>query len=93
MNQRCSLYSALFVIGLVAIGISASWTLSDATKALGGGDVESELGEATVPVSVESVRAKLPAAEPGTVTATPKRIDEVLTNPGMGFASFHFGWW
>ncbi len=27
------------------------------------------------------------------MTVTPKRIDEVLTNPGMGFASFHFGWW
>jgi hypothetical protein len=93
MNQRCSLYSAVFVLGLVAIGVSASWTFFDAKKALGGGDAESELGDATGPISVESVRAKLPTAEPGTTTATPKRIDEVLTNPGMGFASFHFGWW
>lgn len=31
--------------------------------------------------------------EPGDVTVLPQRIDEVLSNPGMGFASFHFGWW
>ena len=24
---------------------------------------------------------------------TPARIDDVLVNPGMGFANFHFGWW
>jgi hypothetical protein len=23
----------------------------------------------------------------------PSQIDDVLTNPGMGFANFHFGWW
>jgi hypothetical protein len=23
----------------------------------------------------------------------PNQIDEVLVNPGMGFANFHFGWW
>lgn len=23
----------------------------------------------------------------------PARIDDVLVNPGMGFADFHFGWW
>lgn len=23
----------------------------------------------------------------------PSRIDDVLVNPGMGFANFHFGWW
>jgi hypothetical protein len=29
---------------------------------------------------------------PTTVTARPVEIDEVLYNPGMGFADFHFGW-
>ena len=30
---------------------------------------------------------------PGDVTVTPERIDDVLVNPGMGLANFHFGWW
>jgi hypothetical protein len=29
----------------------------------------------------------------GRVDVTPARIDDVLVNPGMGFADFHFGWW
>jgi len=29
----------------------------------------------------------------GDVTVYPDRIDDVLTNPGMGFADFHLGWW
>lgn len=29
----------------------------------------------------------------GSVTTNPKVTDELLTNPGAGFASFHFGWW
>ncbi|MGB5810945.1 MAG: DUF4832 domain-containing protein [Polyangiales bacterium] len=38
--------------------------------------------------------AMAPEAFPaGTTTTKPGRIDDVLTNPGMGFASFHFGWW
>lgn len=32
------------------------------------------------------------AAEPGAVEVRPRRIDEVLTNPNMGFADFHMGW-
>jgi len=27
------------------------------------------------------------------VTVHPNRIDDVLINPGMGLANFHFGWW
>ena len=29
----------------------------------------------------------------GDVTVTPNRIGDVLINPGMGLANFHFGWW
>jgi hypothetical protein len=29
----------------------------------------------------------------GDVTVNPNRIDDVLINPGMGLANFHFGWW
>ena len=29
----------------------------------------------------------------GDVTVHPGRIDDVLVNPGMGIANFHFGWW
>ncbi len=29
----------------------------------------------------------------GDVDAYPEPVDGVLTNPGMGFADFHFGWW
>lgn len=34
----------------------------------------------------------LEAAEPETVEVRPRRIDDVLTNPNMGFADFHMGW-
>jgi len=37
-----------------------------------------------------------PAPQPlpeGVTTTKLKPIDDVLTNPGAGFASFHFGWW
>ena len=34
-----------------------------------------------------------PDAALGDVTVEPVRIDDVLTNPNMGFADFHFGWW
>jgi hypothetical protein len=93
MSQRCSILSAVFVIALVAAGISASWTAFDASKAFGGVDAEWQAETPIDSVSVESIRATLPAPEPGTVTAKPERIDDVLTNPGMGFASFHLGWW
>ncbi|MCP4896794.1 MAG: DUF4832 domain-containing protein [bacterium] len=29
----------------------------------------------------------------GNTDVIPVRIDDVLVNPGMGFANFHFGWW
>jgi len=29
----------------------------------------------------------------GDVTVNPARIDDLLVNPGMGFANFQFGWW
>ena len=33
-----------------------------------------------------------PGPTPGTVTVRPTGIGDVLYNPGMGFADFHFGW-
>ena len=30
---------------------------------------------------------------PDEVIVTPTAIDDVLVNPGMGVANFHFGWW
>lgn len=33
-----------------------------------------------------------PDAALGDVTVNPARIDDVLANPNMGFADFHFGW-
>ena len=32
------------------------------------------------------------AAEPQTIEVQPERIDDVLTNPNMGFVDFHMGW-
>src|SRR5687768_10418586 len=32
------------------------------------------------------------AADHETVEVRPQRIDDVLTNPNMGFADFHMGW-
>ncbi len=93
MNQRRSVRFAVYVVGLAAISILAWWLLFHARTAFGGRDAEPGLDDATTAVPVELVRAKLPAPEPGTITVTPERLDDVLTNPGMGFASFHFGWW
>jgi hypothetical protein len=93
MSQRCSIRSAVFVIVLVAAGILASRAAFDVSgifRRLGFGE---PVGTSVEPLPVEPLHAALPAAEPGTTTAKPKRIDDVLTNPGMGFASFHFGWW
>ena len=44
-------------------------------------------------VPLSSARANLGPPAPGTTTVEPERIEGVLTNPGMGFTSFHFGWW
>jgi hypothetical protein len=33
-----------------------------------------------------------PGPTPGTVTVRPTEVGDVLYNPGMGFADFHFGW-
>ncbi len=49
-----------------------------------GGDADAD---GDVPVDID------PDSLPGDVTVHPARIDDVLTNPGMGFADFHFGWW
>jgi hypothetical protein len=37
--------------------------------------------------------SEIDPAPSGTRTVRPQRSDAVLTNPGEGFASFHFGWW
>ncbi|MGB9339854.1 MAG: hypothetical protein WCB63_11475, partial [Polyangiales bacterium] len=86
MVQRSSKLGLFFVFALLAVGIVASGLAYNAGRAPNDGDSDSGVPE-------EPVAAKADIPEPGTVTVEPSRIDEVLTNPGMGFASFHFGWW
>ena len=76
---------ALVVIG-VGVGLLAFGARDASIRSQGFGASEEPLPDYSVPEPAE------PPA-PGTVTVHPDRTDEVLVNPGMGFASFHFGWW
>lgn len=75
------LVAAVIAVGLLAFGARKAFRYSDGS----GGSIE--------PIPDYSVPEPADPPEPGTVTVDPKRIDDVLPNPGMGFASFHFGWW
>jgi hypothetical protein len=44
------------------------------------------------PVLTEGSAAEPELAEPEMVESRPRRIDDVLVNPNMGFADFHMGW-
>ncbi len=68
----------------------ASGVAYNACRAYTDGD---QAREAIEGISEEPAPARADVPEPGTITVKPTRIDDVLTNPGMGFASFHFGWW
>ena len=76
-----ALAAAGIAAGLLAFGVRNASLDSNGS----GGSIE--------PIPDYSVPEPADPTKPGTVTVDPKRIDEVLTNPGMGFASFHFGWW
>ncbi|MBT8451125.1 MAG: DUF4832 domain-containing protein [Deltaproteobacteria bacterium] len=78
------------VIAVAAIGIAAGLLAFGARNA----SIRSQgLGASLEPLPDYSVPEPAAPPAPGTVTVDPERIDEVLVNPGMGFASFHFGWW
>lgn len=89
MVQRSSKLGLVFVFALLAVGIVASGLAYKAGRASNDGDGASQ----PIVVPAEPIAAKADVPEPGTITVEPTRIDDVLTNPGMGFASFHFGWW
>lgn len=42
--------------------------------------------------SVAALSGSLGAERPESVEVCPKRIDDILTNPNVGFADFHMGW-
>lgn len=90
MNQRRFRFRPVYVFVLVAAGFAAVLLAFGARKTSmdrygSGGSIE--------PIPDYSVPEPAGPPEAGTVTTDPKRIDDVLPNPGMGFASFHFGWW
>jgi hypothetical protein len=83
-------FRPVYAFAFAAIGIAAGLLAFGLRRASvdsygSGGSIE--------PVPDYSIPDPADPPGPGTVTVDPKRIDEVLTNPGMGFASFHFGWW
>lgn len=84
MGRRCSTLCVVCVCALAAAGLLVVGAKLDAGGASSAG-----------PIVVPDRPAPLPAtpASPGTVTVELALVEEVLVNPGMGFASFHFGWW
>ena len=78
------------VLLLVAIGVGVGLLAFGARHASIRGQGS---GASVEPLPDYSVREPAEPPAPGTVTVHPERIDDVLVNPGMGFASFHFGWW
>jgi hypothetical protein len=88
--------SKLRPIHLIALALAAATVLGLAFvarkvatrggRALAARDL---VGEIADPPS----RATADPTAPDTTTVELEGSDEVLTNPGMGFASFHFGWW
>ena len=93
MIQRRGTLWWLFGFALLLFGLVASGVAYNACRAAKVDDGASASGDAMGGVPAEPVAAKADVPAPGTITVEPTRIDDVLTNPGMGFASFHFGWW
>jgi hypothetical protein len=85
--NRRPLVTAVVAVLLAAAG----WIAFDASRASmrAGEALHLELAADTP----EPAPADLEPAPAGTTTVHPTRTADVLTNPGMGFASFHFGWW
>jgi hypothetical protein len=93
MSRRYTYLTAFGAFALVAGGLMAVGVSSSRNSASEADDTVVGPEGLAVPDPVDGDAFEEDAPEAGTVTAQPKRIDDVLTNPGMGFASFHFGWW
>ncbi len=66
------------------------------TGLLGMGGCVGMISESAGPVAEplgDGTRPSIAAAQPSerTVTVYPREIDDLLSNPGMGFTDFHFG--
>jgi len=99
----------LFLISLILFQVACSSdgdSLSDADSFTGGGDSDLVINVDNFPDSgitpttdsdLDSSSDSVPDIDMGSgvgdITVNPKRINDVLINPGMGFANFHFGWW
>jgi len=82
------LVASMLVLGLAACGDDGAAT-SDGGAGVDGGGGAVDGGPGRTDGSTGGTDAGLPDLD---VTVTPARIDDVLTNPNMGFADFHFGW-
>ena len=92
MTQRPAKLRPIAWTVLAALLGVAGWIALDAGRALTtAGDAAAEAEPS--PDTSEAALTDLEPAPPGTITVRPQRTDEVLTNSGMGFAAFHFGWW
>ncbi|MFW2388680.1 MAG: DUF4832 domain-containing protein [Polyangiales bacterium] len=77
---------ALTAATLLGLAFVARKVVTHGGRALAAPDL---VGEVADPPN----RAAAEPPAPGTTTVELEGSDEVLTNPGMGFTSFHFGWW
>jgi len=75
--------------GRLALTLAAACALCACGDDSGGTGTDGGRGDAG---AIPDGGRRLDAAH-GDVTVRPNRIDDVLVNPNMGFADFHFGWW
>lgn len=86
VKRNLVLLCALSTVSVLGACSSDDGPPTDAGAARDGGSADGAGGRLDAGITS-------PDAAPGDVTVAPARIDDVLANPNMGFADFHFGWW
>jgi hypothetical protein len=93
MTRRPANRRPIVAASLAVLLVALCWLAYNAGKARVGDDAVVSAPSASAQGSERAAWAELEPAPAGTRTVRPTRNDEVLTNPGLGFPSFHFGWW
>lgn len=92
MTRKTANRRPIVAAAIALLSVTLGWVAFDASRA------STRAGDGALPLdwtadTPEPAPAKLEPAPAGTATVRPTHTADVLTNPGMGFAAFHFGWW
>lgn len=85
--RRASFALPLMLVCACSSGNSSDAPADDSSVTTDAGDVDGRADSST-----EAETNGDTPTPPGTITVHPTEIDDVLTNPGMGFADFEFAW-